>query len=43
MVDGQVNSVTIGHIKIELPTHVGQDGNVIKIAYRRSVGNSICS
>jgi len=31
MVDGQVKSVTVGHIKKELPTHVGQSGNVINL------------
>jgi hypothetical protein len=43
MVDGQVKSMTVGPIKKEIPTHVGQDGNVIKITYRRGVGNSNCS
>lgn len=43
MVDGQLKSVAVGHIKKELPTHVVYGGNVIKLAYRRSVGNFNCS
>jgi len=41
MVDEQVKSATVGHIKKELPRHVGQGGN--KTVYRRNVEDFNCS